>query len=158
MGDYRRGLDRWINLLTTYTNGSELQAITAPHYPPQFTNHHGIGFFQPAVSSAALLWQRLLTVEILQLRALKSSFHRISYRTDSVAPVLFLITPRHRPLKKTVSNSTSVAAECLRRNGPGISRARCIATALHATIRWLNNESEKIWKEKDSSCVIHLSF
>jgi hypothetical protein len=28
--DYRQGMDWWINLLTTYTHDSELQAITAP--------------------------------------------------------------------------------------------------------------------------------
>jgi hypothetical protein len=30
MSDYRRGLDWWIDLLTTYTYDSELQVITAP--------------------------------------------------------------------------------------------------------------------------------
>jgi hypothetical protein len=30
MSDYRRGLDWWMDLLTTYTYDSELQAITAP--------------------------------------------------------------------------------------------------------------------------------
>jgi hypothetical protein len=28
--DYRRGLDWWMDLLTTYTHDSELQVITAP--------------------------------------------------------------------------------------------------------------------------------
>jgi hypothetical protein len=36
-----------------------------------------------AVSSPAVPWQRLLTVEILQLLALRYSLHRLPYRTDS---------------------------------------------------------------------------
>jgi hypothetical protein len=49
---YRWGLDWWMDLLTTYTHGSELQAITAPlliftiHVSPQ---HPPKPFFQPAV-------------------------------------------------------------------------------------------------------------
>jgi hypothetical protein len=37
--------------------------------------------FQPALSSPAVPWQRLLTVEILQLLALTSFFPRVSFRT-----------------------------------------------------------------------------
>jgi hypothetical protein len=37
MCDYRRGLDWWMDLFTTYTHDSELKAITAP--PPIFTIH-----------------------------------------------------------------------------------------------------------------------
>jgi hypothetical protein len=42
-----------------------------------------LSLFQHVVSSPAVPWQRLLTVEILQLRALKSSLHRLPYRTHS---------------------------------------------------------------------------
>jgi hypothetical protein len=75
----REGLDWWMDLLTTYTHDSELQAITAPplistiHKSPQ----HLLSLFQPAVSSSAIPWQRFLTVEILQLHALRSSIHRL---------------------------------------------------------------------------------
>jgi hypothetical protein len=60
-----------MDLLTTYTHDSELQAITAPplistiHKSPQ----HLLSLFQPAVSLPLVPWQRLLTVEILQLHA-----------------------------------------------------------------------------------------
>jgi hypothetical protein len=37
--------------------------------------------FQPAVSSSAIPWQRLLTVEILQLHALRSYLHSLPCRT-----------------------------------------------------------------------------
>jgi hypothetical protein len=37
--------------------------------------------FQPAVSSPAVPWQRLLTAEILQLPALTSFLHRLSFRS-----------------------------------------------------------------------------
>jgi hypothetical protein len=52
-----------MDLLTTYTHDLELQAITAPplistiHQSPQ----HPLSLFQPAVSSPAFPWQRLLT-------------------------------------------------------------------------------------------------
>jgi hypothetical protein len=78
------GLDLLLDLLITCTHESELRAITAPsiistiHKSPQ----HPLSLFQPSVSSSAIPWQRLLTVEILQLQALKSSLHRLPYRTD----------------------------------------------------------------------------
>jgi hypothetical protein len=49
----RRGLEWWMNLLTTYTHDSELQGITAPlliftiHKSPQ----HPLSHFQPVMSS-----------------------------------------------------------------------------------------------------------
>jgi hypothetical protein len=49
---YRRGMDWWMDLLTTCTHGLELQAITAP--PPTSTIHkspqHPLSLFHPAVS------------------------------------------------------------------------------------------------------------
>jgi hypothetical protein len=66
-----------LDLLTTYTHHSELQVIKAlqpistPYSSPQYTPSP----LQPAVSQPAAPWQRLLTVEILQLPALRSSCH-----------------------------------------------------------------------------------
>jgi hypothetical protein len=54
-----------------------------------------------------------LTVEIFQLHSLKSSLHRLPYRTDLVAPVVFSITPRHRPRRKHCSSI--VVETCLSR-------------------------------------------
>jgi hypothetical protein len=71
-----------MDLLTSYTYESELQAITAPplistiHKPPQ----HSLSLFQPVVSSPGVPWQRLRAVEILQLHALMSlpAGHRLA--------------------------------------------------------------------------------
>jgi hypothetical protein len=77
MYDYRRGSDWWMDLLTTYTHNSKLQAITASplistiHRSPQ----HPLSIFQPAVSPPAAPRQRLLTGEILQLHGLKFYLH-----------------------------------------------------------------------------------
>jgi hypothetical protein len=66
-----------------YINDLELQAITAPllistiHKSPQ----HLLSLYQLAVSSPAIPWQRLLTVEILQLHALRSCLHSFQCRT-----------------------------------------------------------------------------
>jgi hypothetical protein len=72
--DCRQNLDWWIHLLTTYTHDSQVQAITVPplistiHKSPE----HTPSLFQPAVSSPAVPWQGLLTVEILQRHSLHS--------------------------------------------------------------------------------------
>jgi hypothetical protein len=42
---------------------------------------HALSLLQRAVSSPDVSWKRILTVEILQLHALKSSLHRLPYRT-----------------------------------------------------------------------------
>jgi hypothetical protein len=98
-GDYRRGfrlaigftdhLYTWLGPTSNYSATANLhnsQITTAPakHFP----------FFCVFTSRS---WQRLLTVEILHLHALKSSLHRLPYRTDLVAPVVLLITARHGP-------------------------------------------------------------
>jgi hypothetical protein len=57
-----------MDLLTTYTHHSELQVIMAPlqiYKIPKSPKHPKI--FQLAVSSSAIPWQRLLTVDIVQL-------------------------------------------------------------------------------------------
>jgi hypothetical protein len=103
LGDYRRGLHSWMDLLATYTHDPELQVITAPllistiHKSPR----HPLKFLQPAVSSLAVPWQRFLTVEILQLHALRSSLHKLPYIIDLAAPIVFKVTPRHGPRTNT---------------------------------------------------------
>jgi hypothetical protein len=88
--NYRRGLDWWMHLLTTYTHDWELQAITAPllistiHKSPQ----RPLSLFQPTVPSPAVPWQRLLIVEILQLHELRSSLHSLLYRSYSLSTEL----------------------------------------------------------------------
>jgi hypothetical protein len=84
MSDYRRGLDWWLDLLTTYTHDSLVKVITVSplistiHKSPQGP----LSLFKSAMSSPAVPWQWLLTVEILQLDALKSFLHRLPYRTN----------------------------------------------------------------------------
>jgi hypothetical protein len=91
-----------MNLLTTYTHDSELQAIAAPplistiHKSPQ---HPLSLLLQPAASLPVVLWQRLLTMEILQLQALMSSLHSLQYRNYSHLCSL-IITYRHGPHRK----------------------------------------------------------
>jgi hypothetical protein len=73
-----------MDLLTTYTHDSELQAITESplistiHKLPQ----NPLRLFQPAVSSPAVPWQRLLTVAILQLYTSRSFLLSLPYRTQ----------------------------------------------------------------------------
>jgi hypothetical protein len=64
-----------MDLSTTYTRHSELQAVTEPPLMPTILNspQHTLSPFQPAVSSA-VPWQRLLTVEILLLHLSDPSF------------------------------------------------------------------------------------
>jgi hypothetical protein len=101
---------------------------------------HPLSFFQPAVSSAAVHLQQFLTVEILQLHALKYTLLRLQNRTDLVAPVPFKITPRHGPRSNTPFPTVllllcvdfccgNVFTETLPRN------SHCISTDL----RWLHS-------------------
>jgi hypothetical protein len=63
-----------MDLFATYIHYSELQVITDPLLISTIhrSSQHLLSLFQPAVSSAAVPWQRLLTVELLQLPALMS--------------------------------------------------------------------------------------
>jgi hypothetical protein len=92
-----------MDLLTTYTHDSELQVITAP--PPistiRISPQHPLSLFQPAVSSLAIPWQRLLTVEILQLHVLRFCLHSLLCRTHPTTQLCpLLITSRHGPHRK----------------------------------------------------------
>jgi hypothetical protein len=91
-------------------------------------------------------------VEILHLHAFKSCLHRLPYRTDLVAPVLFFITPRHGPRRQHLSFSYANRFPLPRERVYGavaqkrvwyirLSRCRRIVTALHATICSLDNNS-----------------
>jgi hypothetical protein len=78
--DYRRGLDWWINccphtaLGTTST--SNYSAIANLHIV-QITTRP---LLHSAVSSTAVSWQRLVTVEILQFPELRFHFYSLLYR------------------------------------------------------------------------------
>jgi hypothetical protein len=67
---------------------------------------HPLNLFQPDVSSPAVPWQRLLTVEILQLPALRSSCHSRSYRTLCQLSIL-LSLPRWTQLHCQLSTDSS---------------------------------------------------
>jgi hypothetical protein len=131
MSDYRRGLDWKMDLLTTYTHYSELQAITAP---PLITTirkspQHSLSFSQPAVTSPVDPWQRLLTVGILQLQAIKFSLHRLQYRNTSALTLSLAYNILARTTQKTqlfyfgirVCCCGNVFTEPILRNGLGIS-------------------------------------
>jgi hypothetical protein len=91
---------------------TQLQVITAPplisriHESPQ----HSLSLFQPAVSSSAVPCQRLLTVEILQLHALKSSLHRLRTELTWSSNFPAYNSSAQTTQKHPVSNSTSIVA------------------------------------------------
>jgi hypothetical protein len=62
----------------------ELQAVTASPLVSTFhkSTQQPLTCFQPAVSSKAVPWQRLLAVEILQLHMLRLSLHSLPYRAE----------------------------------------------------------------------------
>jgi hypothetical protein len=130
----------WI-FLTTYTHDSELQAITAPPLiSTRKLTQHPLSLFQPAVSSQPFPGNGL-TVEVLQLHALKSPFPRLPYRNDQPCPLLTSRHGSHRRHASSIVAFVSVAAgKCLPSRCPELpyyirlSRCHFIATALHATI------------------------
>jgi hypothetical protein len=58
-----------------------------------------------------------------------SFLHSLPYRTDLVAPIVFLITPRHGPSRKLVSISTSIVAPGFIALGTCLPR-RCLEMGL----------------------------
>jgi hypothetical protein len=129
-GDYRRGFK--LNIGFIY----HLQVVTTNRCNiisdfSYFTNHYTPSLLRPAVFSLDVSWQRLLTVDIPQLHTPKSSLHRLPYRTHSVAPFFFLITPPHGPNRKprfqqylyccaSIHWSENVFSEPLPKNGSSI--------------------------------------
>jgi hypothetical protein len=83
MGDYRQGIDWWMNLLTACTHQSHLQVITLLSLISTFykSSQHLLSLFQPAVSSPVVPWQRFLRVEMLQLHAFTSLCYSSPCRT-----------------------------------------------------------------------------
>jgi hypothetical protein len=79
-----------MDLLTTYKHDLAVQIIRAP--PLTSTIHKSLqrplSIFQPAVSSPAVPWQQLLTVEILQLSALTP----LPAGNELIAPAVLVIT------------------------------------------------------------------
>jgi hypothetical protein len=120
--DYRRGLDWWIYLLTTYTTrDSEVQVIKAPSLI--YTLYKSLKYVLSLLSLLSLVvsWQRILTMEILQLlwsrRCLLantpqlncqisysaiSSQHPLQNSTELIAPTVLVITSRYGPHRKEV--------------------------------------------------------
>jgi hypothetical protein len=66
--DYKRGLDCSMDLLTTVEHHGELQVNTALSLIS--TTHKPLAHAKSSQFSIDLSWQRLITVEILQLQAL----------------------------------------------------------------------------------------
>jgi hypothetical protein len=48
----------------------------------QKTPQHNLSLFQPSVASPVISWQPLLTVEIVQLAAVRFFLHKFPYKTD----------------------------------------------------------------------------
>jgi hypothetical protein len=123
-------MDLQMDLLTSYTHDSELQAVTAPPLISTInkSQQHPLSCFQHAVSSLAVPWQRLLTVEILQLHALRCSCHSRPCRTQlstdysaissqpllrssTALPIINHISQVKVTLRLTVSQSVSLGVE-----------------------------------------------
>jgi hypothetical protein len=95
ISDSGRGLNWWMDLLTTYTRLGTTRSYNATashHKSPQ----HPLGLFQPAVSSLAVPWQRLLTLESLHLRALTSfpAGHRLTNELGLALSLAYNLTAR----------------------------------------------------------------
>jgi hypothetical protein len=106
-----RSINWWLDLLTTYTHHLELHIIMAAplictiYKSPQ----HQLSLFQPAVPAPAVTWQRLLSVEILQLPVLHSFLCRLLFRNAcQLLPQLNWITTFSQPsLQSSTALSTA---------------------------------------------------
>jgi hypothetical protein len=81
--DYRWSLDYWHNLLTTYITwlGTTSNYSTTAYLPIHKSPQHPLSL-SSLLFSLAVPWQRLPTVEILQLPALRSFLHYLLYRIE----------------------------------------------------------------------------
>jgi hypothetical protein len=130
---YRRGFgleNGFIDQLYTRLVSTSNYSATANLHNSQITTAPAKPL--SSLSSPAVPWQRPLTVQILQLHELKSSLHRLPYRTK-LEPCPLFITSRHGPHRKHTSSIVafgSVAAgTCL--------SSRCPETALvYPPISW----------------------
>jgi hypothetical protein len=101
-----------MDVFTTYTQASELQAITAPqlistiHKSPR----HTLSIFQPAVSSPAVPWQRFLTVHILSFPRSGPIFTASRADLNWLCPLL--ITSGHGPYRKHRSSVVCFRVHC----------------------------------------------
>jgi hypothetical protein len=132
--DYRRVMDWWVDLLTTYTctRYSELQIITTLSliYTIYKSPQHPLSLFTAGCLHQLLpgngfeewkLFSFTCSCSIFTTSRAEFSSQLTTY---CIAPVAFKITPRHGPRRK---HSPSIVVEaCLPR--------RCLATALYATI------------------------
>jgi hypothetical protein len=66
-------MDWMLDLLTPLGATSNYGAIDNFHI--LYSPHHPLNLFQPTVSSTAVPWQQVLTVEILQFPAQRVSFN-----------------------------------------------------------------------------------
>jgi hypothetical protein len=91
-----------VELFTTYITRNYKQShrhrqspqfIRSPQHPPSL--------FKPAICSPIVSWQRLLTVEILQLHALRSYLHSLPCRTQLGRPRCLQDNYSARPTQKT---------------------------------------------------------
>jgi hypothetical protein len=98
---HRRGMDWWMDFLTTYTHHSELRVIKMLSLISTIYNsqQRPLTFFYSLlyVSSPALPWKRLLTVEILQLHALKFCLQTSVAELNTQLTTARLVAISHRP-------------------------------------------------------------
>jgi hypothetical protein len=156
--DCRRGLDWWLDLLTTYTHDSELQAITTP---PLITTAHAkpfpacFIFFGPSLTTASNSgYSSASRAQVLSSQPpMQNSTLNWQLTTNGVAPVVFLITTLHGPSRKHRCQQLLYCYIRIRCNGDVFTDplprndlhnifclfAYCIATAVHITVllqRW----------------------
>jgi hypothetical protein len=141
ISDCRRSLDLWMDLSTPYTHGSELHVIRAPPLIPTIykSTQHPLSLYQHAVSTPVVPWQRLLTVDILQLHALTPLLvgHRLA--TELM-------------LRRASRDSTRIPPTYTRTALPQFNQARlyCISVSWHK-INWLQKyRYERV-------CLVHIN-
>jgi hypothetical protein len=117
--DYRRGLDWWMHLLSTYTNNSELQALTAP---PLISARYKSLYTKPFPACCVSTSRSPATVSnsgdsSASCPQVPSSQPPAQNTTELIAPTVLVITYRNGPHRKhrssIVAFLSAAAVTCL---------------------------------------------
>jgi hypothetical protein len=124
-GNYRRGLDWWMDLLITYIHNSELQVITAPSLLSIIRKwlQHPLSIFQACYvvisrSLATAANSGNSSASRAHIRYSQPPVRKSNLNWQLISPIVLIVISRHKPHRKHRSSIVAfvpiAAGTCLR--------------------------------------------